>query len=348
MRHLRIVQAQLSGRNAFCGPLTGLSEPDEQAAFGFDAHRSCIGVGIEVASWHERSCAGRRSLSVRRRTDARPYRSYHQWLRRDRRGAAGDVERCAASKSGMRAPAPCAPAGDSTATGFCDLPGRRRCAECLAGARESEWLWNRMGLHERLPSSRRRLRAHSCTGHYAYLEPSGRGWRCDRGYLDVRDKCVAVKVPQNAYLDHDQSKGWRCDRDYRDINGACVAIRIPPNAHPIGSSYGSGWECNRGFRLTDAECVAVVVPAQAFLSQSGDNWECGRGFAKEGAACVAVQLPANAHLDYSGNDWACDDGFRKHRSRLSKKKSAIGRRSPARRAPSGPAPVRSAAGPGRP
>jgi hypothetical protein len=145
-----------------------------------------------------------------------------------------------------------------------------------------------------------------------YLVASGSSWRCNRGYLDVNDRCVAIRVPPNAYLDDDVSgKGWRCDRDYREgtvracpsgsRERACERVRIrsglgmrpriPPGRHlvPAGRRPGTG-----------------------ILSRSGNDWECERGFRKDAAACVAVQLPADAHLDYSGSDWRCNEGFHTH------------------------------------
>src|SRR5678815_90208 len=38
VRHLRIIQAQLTRHDALCGLLTAIAEPYEQAAFSFDAH----------------------------------------------------------------------------------------------------------------------------------------------------------------------------------------------------------------------------------------------------------------------------------------------------------------------
>jgi hypothetical protein len=51
VRHVRIVQAQLTRHDALGGPLTALAEPDVQAAFGCDGH----------------GCTRRRSAAIRRR-----------------------------------------------------------------------------------------------------------------------------------------------------------------------------------------------------------------------------------------------------------------------------------------
>jgi hypothetical protein len=60
----------------------------------------------------------------------------------------------------------------------------------------------------------------------------------------------AVKVPQNAYLDDSFDSGWRCDQGYREARDQCVAVEIPSNAHSVDSSYGQGWECDRGFQAS--------------------------------------------------------------------------------------------------
>ena len=162
------------------------------------------------------------------------------------------------------------PSGAGAAAGLdladlCDLAGLRRCAECLAGACKSEPLWKRLGLLERIPASRRHLRAHSCPGQRVSgaLGPQ----------LALRSRLFQCEGPvrrsQGAgeCLSGRRRQGWRCDREYREANGACVAVQIPVNARSSGSSYGSGWECKRGFRVEGAQCLAVVIPARGFLGQ---------------------------------------------------------------------------------
>lgn len=47
----------------------------------------------------------------------------------------------------------------------------------------------------------------------AYLDSSGYGWECERGYQTVGEACVAVNVPENAHLDY-SGTGWNCNRPY--------------------------------------------------------------------------------------------------------------------------------------
>jgi hypothetical protein len=61
-------------------------------------------------------------------------------------------------------------------------------------------------------------------------------------------------VPSNAYLDEaSYGPGWSCERGYEPLNGACVAIDLPDNAYLDRS--GNRWSCNRGFQLSDGACV---------------------------------------------------------------------------------------------
>ncbi|MDH3449987.1 MAG: hypothetical protein OEO18_17735 [Gammaproteobacteria bacterium] len=103
----------------------------------------------------------------------------------------------------------------------------------------------------------------------------------------MSDACVAIVVPDNAYLGGSGSD-WVCMRGYRALDGACEAIKIPPNGYLSGYSYGPGWDCDRGFRKAEAGCLAVAVPENAHLDFSGHDWVCNKPGIKRGLACTSV------------------------------------------------------------
>jgi hypothetical protein len=81
----------------------------------------------------------------------------------------------------------------------------------------------------------------------------------------VSDACVAIVVPDNAYLGGSGSD-WVCMRGY----------------------YGPGWDCDRGFRKAEARCLAVAVPENAHLDFSGHDWVCNKPGIKRGLACTSA------------------------------------------------------------
>lgn len=78
----------------------------------------------------------------------------------------------------------------------------------------------------------------------------GTGWACRHGYLEVRGAaCEAVAIPANAFLDA-SGLGWDCARGFEARQATCIAIELPENAHLDRS--GNRWQCNRGFHLSEA------------------------------------------------------------------------------------------------
>jgi hypothetical protein len=102
-------------------------------------------------------------------------------------------------------------------------------------------------------------------------------------------------------------------RGYRAVADSCVAIVVPEKAYLTATTYDSGWECERGYREADGACKAITIPANGYLSERsyGPGWECDRGYQTAGTICVAVDVPENAHLDFSGHDWDCNKPYRK-------------------------------------
>ena len=140
----------------------------------------------------------------------------------------------------------------------------------------------------------------------------GGGWECDRGYRESVGGCVAIRLPENAYLTNTSyGRGWECERNYQETDGVCVAIHVP--AHAYLDSSGARWKCDRGYQEVGRTCVAVQVPPNAFLADTsyGPGWKCDRGYRAADAACVAVKIPEKAHLDYSGHDWECNRPLQK-------------------------------------
>ena len=136
-------------------------------------------------------------------------------------------------------------------------------------------------------------------------------WEAATPYFDG---CLPIEVPENALATGSSyGRGWECRRGYREVNETCIVIKIPENAYLNAS--GVRWECNRGFREFDKACVAINVPENGYLTESdfGSGWKCERGFQAKGEMCIPVELPANAHIDFSGSDWDCDRPYEKHK-----------------------------------
>jgi hypothetical protein len=148
----------------------------------------------------------------------------------------------------------------------------------------------------------------------AYLDFFGNDWDCNRGYVkdDQGVGCKAVKMPTNAHADDAGAfgAGWECDRGYRDVSGRCTRIVVPTNAYYSEFSLDRGWECDPGYRQEGRTCMAVRAPAHGFLVGDRDEWACERGFTKRADSCVPVAVPANGYLDSNGDEWRCERGFR--------------------------------------
>ena len=88
---------------------------------------------------------------------------------------------------------------------------------------------------------------------HGYLNVSGADFECLRGYRQVDQDCVEIRMPENAYLDDSSyGLGWRCDRGYSQQAETCVARRLPNNANLDHS--GNGWECSPPFEQRGQRC----------------------------------------------------------------------------------------------
>ena len=146
----------------------------------------------------------------------------------------------------------------------------------------------------------------------AFLRSSSYGWQCERGYQRGANSCVAIVLPDHAYLTEDYTdSGWSCERGYVADKTGCVEIVVPENGYLTNARYGETWACERGFIEVAGRCDAIAVPANAFLDANsyGPGWRCERGYAPAGNACIKIELPVHAHLDLTGNRWSCDMGF---------------------------------------
>ena len=147
----------------------------------------------------------------------------------------------------------------------------------------------------------------------AFLRSTGYGWQCERGFRKQGGGCVAIVLPERAYLTENNSgTGWTCDRGHEAVSGTCAPITVPANAYLTNTNYGAAWACERGFTRIDGRCDAIILPANAYLDHSsyGPGWRCERGYEPLSSACSAIDLPENAYLDRSGNRWSCNPGFR--------------------------------------
>ena len=72
-------------------------------------------------------------------------------------------------------------------------------------------------------------------------KPYGRGWECKPGFRQDGTGCVAVKLPENAYLsDSSYGPGWECRYGYKQEGSFCTAVKVPQNAYLTESRYGEG------------------------------------------------------------------------------------------------------------
>ena len=75
---------------------------------------------------------------------------------------------------------------------------------------------------------------------------------------DVSAMKNSAGMPKNAHA-KEYGSGWSCDRGYREVKGRCIAVKVPANAYPTDTSFSRGWECGRGFRDIKDACVAIKV-----------------------------------------------------------------------------------------
>jgi hypothetical protein len=63
---------------------------------------------------------------------------------------------------------------------------------------------------------------------------------------------VPVEVPANAYLDS-TGHGWKCERGFRPQGATCEPLVVPASAYIVYS--GNDWTCVDGFRRQGAACI---------------------------------------------------------------------------------------------
>ena len=76
----------------------------------------------------------------------------------------------------------------------------------------------------------------------------------DERFAEDARTCVPVRVPENGYLDS-SGRGWRCERGFVAANDTCTRLVVPPNAHIDFS--GNNWDCNEPYRKTGGACIAA-------------------------------------------------------------------------------------------
>jgi len=70
------------------------------------------------------------------------------------------------------------------------------------------------------------------------------------------DACTSLAVPANAFLDA-TGRAWRCERGFSAVDGRCNQFVVPTNAHI--DFTGNGWKCHDGFRNERGTCVADTL-----------------------------------------------------------------------------------------
>ena len=117
---------------------------------------------------------------------------------------------------------------------------------------------------------------------------------------------TVVVIPPNASMDY-AGHSWSCNKGFVQIRNECVALQIPPNA--VMDYAGHSWSCNKGFVQIRNECVALQIPPNAVMDYAGHSWSCNKGFVQIRNECVVLKIPPNASMDYPGHSWSCDKGF---------------------------------------
>ena len=67
-----------------------------------------------------------------------------------------------------------------------------------------------------------------------------------RDTASSKGNVLAVRVPANAFpVDSSFGSGWKCQHGYRQIDDGCVAVVVPENG--VLDSLADPWDCRRGF-----------------------------------------------------------------------------------------------------
>src|SRR5258708_22056174 len=96
-----------------------------------------------------------------------------------------------------------------------------------------------------------------------------------------KSKQVRVNAQAKPY-----GTGWECKRGFRQDGVACIAIKLPENAYLSETSYVSGWECRSGYKPDRNSCVAVKVRTRIFLVRRTEEMI--------GNVSVAIERPEQA------------------------------------------------------
>ena len=77
-------------------------------------------------------------------------------------------------------------------------------------------------------------------------------------------------IPENATA-KESRLGWACNTGYRSNGSECIAILVPENAYLTDSVAGRGWECHYGFEREANSCLRLAVPENAYLNSFGSR-----------------------------------------------------------------------------
>ena len=99
-------------------------------------------------------------------------------------------------------------------------------------------------------------------------------------YISIANAKEAENIPANATA-KSYGSGWKCNERYKKVKDACVFLTIPDDAYATSNTYDKGWKCNYGYAESDGKCEIFVIPENAFLNSYGTRWLCNRGFKKE-------------------------------------------------------------------
>jgi hypothetical protein len=121
------------------------------------------------------------------------------------------------------------------------------------------------------------------------------GPACGPGFEQRQGKCVAIRVPQHAFLDP-IGDAWECQRGFQREGQACTVIKVPANAHLSYLSFGKGWECDPGYCGSGDVCTPLIPAPNAcpYYDSYVRQWNCKRGYQVPEQSCAPVKVRVHA------------------------------------------------------
>ena len=94
--------------------------------------------------------------------------------------------------------------------------------------------------------------------------------------MQIAASAESDNVPANATANA-YGGGWKCDIGFRNVKEDCLAIDVPENAYSTDSRYGRGWACLWGFKEEGDLCIAATTRPE----NASDGRHPQKSFAKK-------------------------------------------------------------------